>query len=82
VCFGDTVPSTVPSTKQVIGTNGDNGLPDRIWPQDLDHQIAQFTSTGGLSRYRDLNRNWDILADPAPADIAVLLDCRSEADLR
>ncbi len=49
------------------------GLPDWISQAELDHYIAEFTRTGftgGLNWYRNLDRNWQILADPVSATIA------------
>jgi pimeloyl-ACP methyl ester carboxylesterase len=49
-------------------------LPDWISAQELDHYVAEFTRTGftgGLNWYRNLDRNWEILADPPVATIAV-----------
>lgn len=49
-------------------------LPDWISADELDHYIAEFTSTGftgGLNWYRNLDRNWEILANPAAATIDV-----------
>jgi epoxide hydrolase A/B len=49
-------------------------LPDWISTQELDHYIDEFTRTGftgGLNWYRNLDRNWEIMANPAAATIAV-----------
>ncbi|MGH3559407.1 MAG: alpha/beta fold hydrolase, partial [Mycobacterium sp.] len=49
-------------------------LPDWISAQELDHYITEFTRTGftgGLNWYRNLDRNWEIMADPVAATIAV-----------
>jgi pimeloyl-ACP methyl ester carboxylesterase len=51
-----------------------DGLPDWISPQEIDHYITEFTRTGftgGLNWYRNLDRNWEILADPPAATIDV-----------
>jgi pimeloyl-ACP methyl ester carboxylesterase len=51
-----------------------DGLPDWISEQEVDHYISEFTRTGftgGLNWYRNLDRNWEILADPPAATIAV-----------
>ena len=51
-----------------------DGLPSWISAEELDHYIAEFTRTGftgGLNWYRNLDRNWDILADPPAATISV-----------
>ncbi|MGH3542104.1 MAG: alpha/beta fold hydrolase, partial [Mycobacterium sp.] len=51
-----------------------DGLPDWISAQELDHYITEFTRTGftgGLNWYRNLDRNWEIMADPVAATIAV-----------
>jgi pimeloyl-ACP methyl ester carboxylesterase len=51
-----------------------DGLPDWISAHELDHYITEFTRTGftgGLNWYRNLDRNWEILADPPAATIAV-----------
>ena len=45
-----------------------DGLPDWISEQEVDHYISEFTRTGftgGLNWYRNLDRNWEILAEPA-----------------
>jgi pimeloyl-ACP methyl ester carboxylesterase len=49
-----------------------DGLPDWISASELDHYIAEFTRTGftgGLNWYRNMDRNWEILADPVAATI-------------
>ena len=49
-------------------------LPDWISADELDHYIAEFTRTGftgGLNWYRNLDRNWEIMADPVSATIGV-----------
>ncbi len=51
-----------------------DGLPSWISAEELDHYIAEFTRTGftgGLNWYRNLDRNWEIQADPPAATIAV-----------
>lgn len=51
-----------------------DGLPSWISDAELDHYISEFTRTGftgGLNWYRNLDRNWEILANPAAATIAV-----------
>jgi pimeloyl-ACP methyl ester carboxylesterase len=51
-----------------------DGLPDWISTEELDHYIAEFARTGftgGLNWYRNLDRNWEILADPPAATISV-----------
>jgi pimeloyl-ACP methyl ester carboxylesterase len=51
-----------------------DGLPGWISAEELDHYIAEFARTGftgGLNWYRNLDRNWEILAKPAAATIAV-----------
>jgi pimeloyl-ACP methyl ester carboxylesterase len=51
-----------------------DGLPDWISAEELDHYITEFTRTGftgGLNWYRNLDRNWEIMADPPAAAIAV-----------
>lgn len=50
------------------------GLPDWISAEELDHYIAEFTRTGftgGLNWYRNLDRNWEIMANPPAATIDV-----------
>ncbi len=54
------------------------GEPDRrpswISAQELDHYVAEFTRTGftgGLNWYRNLDRNWEIMAHPVTVTIAV-----------
>ncbi|HEU4360914.1 MAG TPA: alpha/beta hydrolase [Mycobacterium sp.] len=49
-------------------------LPDWISADELDHYVTEFTRTGftgGLNWYRNLDRNWEIMADPAAATITV-----------
>lgn len=51
-----------------------DGLPSWISPREVDHYISEFTRTGftgGLNWYRNLDRNWEILADPPAATIDV-----------
>lgn len=51
-----------------------DGLPSWISAEELDHYIAEFSRTGftgGLNWYRNLDRNWEILADPAAQTISV-----------
>ncbi|HET9875445.1 MAG TPA: alpha/beta hydrolase [Mycobacterium sp.] len=49
-------------------------LPDWISADELGHYVTEFTRTGftgGLNWYRNLDRNWEIMADPVAATIAV-----------
>lgn len=49
-----------------------DALPDWISTDELAHYTAEFTRsgfTGGLNWYRNLDRNWEILADPAATTI-------------
>jgi pimeloyl-ACP methyl ester carboxylesterase len=49
-----------------------DGLPGWISAEELDHYIAEFSRTGftgGLNWYRNLDRNWEIMADPLAATI-------------
>ncbi|MBO0863571.1 MAG: alpha/beta hydrolase [Mycobacterium sp.] len=49
-----------------------DGLPSWISAQELDHYIVEFSRTGfsgGLNWYRNLDRNWEIMADPAAPTI-------------
>jgi pimeloyl-ACP methyl ester carboxylesterase len=51
-----------------------DGLPDWITSEELDHYVGEFERTGftgGLNWYRNLDRNWELLADPAVATINV-----------
>lgn len=51
-----------------------DGLPDWLSAEELDHYIAEFSRTGftgGLNWYRNLDRNWEILAAPVSATIAL-----------
>jgi pimeloyl-ACP methyl ester carboxylesterase len=50
------------------------GLPDWISADELDHYVAEFARTGftgGLNWYRNLDRNWEIMADPVTATVTV-----------
>jgi pimeloyl-ACP methyl ester carboxylesterase len=49
-------------------------LPDWITEAEIDHYVAEFTRTGftgGLNWYRNLDRNWELMADPPAATIDV-----------
>jgi pimeloyl-ACP methyl ester carboxylesterase len=49
-----------------------DGLPSWISAVELDHYIAEFSRTGftgGLNWYRNLDRNWEVMADPPAATI-------------
>jgi epoxide hydrolase A/B len=49
-------------------------LPDWITADEVDHYVAEFTRTGftgGLNWYRNLDRNWELMADPPAATIGV-----------
>lgn len=51
-----------------------DGLPDWISADEVDHYVGEFTRTGftgGLNWYRNLDRNWELMADPPAATIAV-----------
>jgi pimeloyl-ACP methyl ester carboxylesterase len=51
-----------------------DGLPDWITPEEIDHYVAEFDRTGftgGLNWYRNLDRNWELMADPPAATIDV-----------
>ncbi|HEX7323309.1 MAG TPA: alpha/beta hydrolase [Mycobacterium sp.] len=51
-----------------------DGPPDWISTDELDHYVTEFTRTGftgGLNWYRNLDRNWQIMADPVVATITV-----------
>jgi pimeloyl-ACP methyl ester carboxylesterase len=51
-----------------------DGLPSWITAEELDHYITEFSRTGftgGLNWYRNLDRNWEILADPPAPAISV-----------
>ncbi len=48
-------------------------LPNWISADEVDHYVAEFTRTGftgGLNWYRNLDRNWEIMAGAASATIA------------
>jgi pimeloyl-ACP methyl ester carboxylesterase len=50
------------------------GLQNWLTPQEADRYITEFTRTGftgGLNWYRNLDRNWEILADPPARTIDV-----------
>lgn len=49
------------------------GLPSWITAEELDHYVSEFRRTGftgGLNWYRNLDRNWEILADAPAATIS------------
>jgi pimeloyl-ACP methyl ester carboxylesterase len=49
-----------------------DGLPGWITAHELEHYVAEFSRTGftgGLNWYRNLDRNWEIMADPAAPTI-------------
>lgn len=51
-----------------------DGLPSWISAEELDHYVAEFSRTGftgGLNWYRNLDRNWEILADAVAPTITV-----------
>ena len=51
-----------------------DGLPSWISADELDHYVAEFSRTGftgGLNWYRNMDRNWELLADPPAATISV-----------
>jgi pimeloyl-ACP methyl ester carboxylesterase len=51
-----------------------DGLPSWISAEELDHYIAEFKRTGftgGLNWYRNLDRNWEIMANALAPTIAV-----------
>ncbi|WP_428339513.1 alpha/beta fold hydrolase [Mycobacterium sp.] len=51
-----------------------DGLPAWITSDELDHYVDEFTRTGftgGLNWYRNLDRNWELLADAPAATIDV-----------
>ena len=51
-----------------------DGLPSWITPEEVDHYVDEFTRTGftgGLNWYRNMDRNWELLAEPPAATIEV-----------
>jgi pimeloyl-ACP methyl ester carboxylesterase len=51
-----------------------DGLPDWISAEEVDHYVAEFTRTGftgGLNWYRNLDRNWQLMAEAVSATITV-----------
>jgi pimeloyl-ACP methyl ester carboxylesterase len=51
-----------------------DSLPAWISAHEADHYVAEFTRTGftgGLNWYRNLDRNWEVMADPPVATIDV-----------
>jgi pimeloyl-ACP methyl ester carboxylesterase len=51
-----------------------DGLPDWIGADELDHYVTEFSRTGftgGLNWYRNLDRNWEIMANPVTATVTV-----------
>ena len=50
------------------------GLPDWLSASEFGYYVTEFARTGftgGLNWYRNFDRNWEILANPATATIAV-----------
>ena len=50
------------------------GPPNWLSTDEFDYYVAEFTRTGftgGLNWYRNFDRNWQILADPPAASVAV-----------
>lgn len=48
-------------------------LPDWLDPDEFDYYVTEFTRTGftgGLNWYRNFDRNWEILANPAASTIS------------
>ena len=42
------------------------GLPDWLTEEDLDYYVDQFTASGfrgGVNYYRNIGRNWELMAD-------------------
>jgi pimeloyl-ACP methyl ester carboxylesterase len=51
-----------------------DGLPDWLTQAELDHYIEEFARTGftgGINWYRNLDRNWELMADTAGAKVEV-----------
>ncbi len=51
-----------------------DGLPDWLSQEDLDFYVAEFTRTGftgGISWYRNLDRNWGLMAELAEAKVSM-----------
>jgi pimeloyl-ACP methyl ester carboxylesterase len=87
LCFGETVRAPTERLVDTNGGCGPasfverlpepNGLPDRISRDELDHYIdyidefSRTVFTGGLNWYRNLDRSWEILADPVSATVTV-----------
>ena len=49
-----------------------DGLPAWITSEEVDHYVDEFTRTGftgGLNWYRNMDRNWELLAEPPAATI-------------
>jgi hypothetical protein len=48
--------------------------PEPLEASEFDYYVTEFTRTGftgGLNWYRNFDRNWEILANPAAATVAV-----------
>lgn len=77
--FGEDQPSDrigmVDSTRGLLhGMSKPMNLPSWLSEQDLDHFTKQFTNTGftgALNWYRNIDRNWELLAPFANANITV-----------
>jgi pimeloyl-ACP methyl ester carboxylesterase len=49
-------------------------LPDWLSPQDLDYYVAEFSRAGfagGINYYRNIDRNWELMAGYAGQEIAL-----------
>jgi pimeloyl-ACP methyl ester carboxylesterase len=83
VIFGQAAPGDQEAAMRMIrpGPEGlieripePDGLPSWISADELDHYVAEFSRTGftgGLNWYRNMDRNWEIMADPPVAAITV-----------
>ncbi|HTF68024.1 MAG TPA: alpha/beta hydrolase [Edaphobacter sp.] len=77
--FGENQPSdricmVDPAQGLLHGMSKPTKLPSWLSEQDLDHFIKQFTDTGftgGLNWYRNIDRNWELLAPFATAEVTV-----------
>jgi pimeloyl-ACP methyl ester carboxylesterase len=73
--FGERAPGMVPRTGGILArTAGPPTLPRWLTQADIDYYAGEFSRTGfsgGLNWYRNIDRNWEILAPFAGAKVTV-----------